>query len=64
VVGVNYFDMKRDCACNAENLILYGDGDAVVRENVGGEVCQAVLPLLNNFADEPLFSMPAIGGRG
>jgi quercetin 2,3-dioxygenase len=29
VVGVNYFDMKRDCACGAENLILYGDGDAV-----------------------------------
>jgi redox-sensitive bicupin YhaK (pirin superfamily) len=29
VVGTNYFDMKRDCACSAENLILYGDGDAV-----------------------------------
>lgn len=29
VVGVNYFDMKRDCACGPENLILYGDGDAV-----------------------------------
>jgi len=29
VVGTNYFDMKRDCACGAENLILYGDGDAV-----------------------------------
>jgi redox-sensitive bicupin YhaK (pirin superfamily) len=30
VVGVNYFDMKRDCACGPENLILYGDGDEVV----------------------------------
>ncbi|WP_246560112.1 pirin-like C-terminal cupin domain-containing protein [Geobacter grbiciae] len=29
VVGVNYFDMKRDCACGPENLILYGDGDEV-----------------------------------
>ena len=29
VVGANYFDMKRNCACGAENLILYGDGDAV-----------------------------------
>jgi redox-sensitive bicupin YhaK (pirin superfamily) len=29
VVGTNYFDMKRDCACSAENLILYGDGEAV-----------------------------------
>lgn len=29
VVGANYFDMKRDCACGAENLILFGDGDAV-----------------------------------
>jgi redox-sensitive bicupin YhaK (pirin superfamily) len=29
VVGTNYFDMKRDCACSAENLVLYGDGDAV-----------------------------------
>jgi redox-sensitive bicupin YhaK (pirin superfamily) len=30
VVGTNYFDMKQNCACGAENLILYGDGDAVV----------------------------------
>lgn len=30
VVGTNYFDMKRNCACGAENLILFGDGDAVV----------------------------------
>ncbi len=30
VVGANYFDMKRQCACSAENLILYGDGDEVV----------------------------------
>jgi redox-sensitive bicupin YhaK (pirin superfamily) len=30
VVGDNYFDMKRQCACSAENLILYGDGDGVV----------------------------------
>ncbi len=29
VVGENYFDMKRDCACSAENLVLYGDGEAV-----------------------------------
>jgi hypothetical protein len=29
VVGSSYFDMKRRCACSAENLILYGDGDAV-----------------------------------
>jgi hypothetical protein len=29
VVGTNYFDMKRDCACGPENLVLYGDGDAV-----------------------------------
>jgi redox-sensitive bicupin YhaK (pirin superfamily) len=29
VVGDNYFDMKRQCACSAENLILYGDGDGV-----------------------------------
>jgi hypothetical protein len=28
VVGTNCFDMKRDCACSAEDLILYGDGDA------------------------------------
>ena len=30
VVGANYFDMQRQCACSAENLILYGDGDEVV----------------------------------
>ena len=30
VVGANYFDMKRQCACNAEDLILYLDGDEVV----------------------------------
>jgi redox-sensitive bicupin YhaK (pirin superfamily) len=29
VVGVNYFDMNRDCACGAESLILYGNGDVV-----------------------------------
>ncbi len=29
VVGNNYFDFHRQCACSAENLILYGDGDAV-----------------------------------
>ncbi len=30
VVGSNYFDMKRSCACTAEDLILYEDGEAVV----------------------------------
>jgi redox-sensitive bicupin YhaK (pirin superfamily) len=29
-VGENYFDMKRQCACSSENLILYGDGDEVI----------------------------------
>ncbi len=29
VVGSNYFEMNRQCACSAENLILYGDGDVV-----------------------------------
>ena len=29
VVGINYFDTKRQCACSAENLILYADGDEV-----------------------------------
>jgi hypothetical protein len=29
-VGENYFDMKRNCACSAESLILYEDGDEVV----------------------------------
>jgi redox-sensitive bicupin YhaK (pirin superfamily) len=28
-VGSNYFDMNRSCACSAEHLILYGDGEAV-----------------------------------
>ncbi|HJV35375.1 pirin family protein [Geomonas sp.] len=27
--GVNYFDMKQECACGAETLILYEDGDQV-----------------------------------
>ena len=30
VVGENYFDMKQKCACSAESLILYEDGDEVV----------------------------------
>ncbi len=30
VVGENYFDMKRKCACSAESLLLYDDGDEVV----------------------------------
>jgi quercetin 2,3-dioxygenase len=30
VVGANYFDLKRQCVCSAENLVLYGDGDEVV----------------------------------
>jgi len=38
VVGTNYFDMKRDCACSAENLILYGDGDAVAVTTQGRPV--------------------------
>jgi len=29
VVGANYFDFDRKCTCAAENLLLYGDGDAV-----------------------------------
>ena len=29
VVGTNYFDLKRQCVCSAESLILYGDGDQV-----------------------------------
>jgi hypothetical protein len=28
-VGVNYFDFQRQCACGAETLVLYGDGDEV-----------------------------------
>ncbi|HTP66625.1 MAG TPA: pirin family protein [Geobacteraceae bacterium] len=30
VVGTNYFDMERKCACSAEDLVLYEDGDKVV----------------------------------
>ncbi len=30
VVGANYFDMQRQCACSAENLVLFGDGDEVI----------------------------------
>jgi redox-sensitive bicupin YhaK (pirin superfamily) len=30
VVGDNYFDMTRKCACGSESLILYADGDEVV----------------------------------
>jgi redox-sensitive bicupin YhaK (pirin superfamily) len=30
VVGANYFDIDRRCACGSEDLILYGDGDEVV----------------------------------
>ncbi len=29
VVGNNYFDFQRRCACGAEHLVLYGDGDHV-----------------------------------
>lgn len=29
VVGVNYFDFKRKCACGAKELVLYGDGEEV-----------------------------------
>jgi redox-sensitive bicupin YhaK (pirin superfamily) len=29
VVGRNYFDFKRQCACTAEDLVLYGDGEEV-----------------------------------
>ncbi|MGC2423793.1 MAG: pirin family protein [Nitrospirota bacterium] len=29
VVGANYFDFKRKCACAATDLVLYGDGDEV-----------------------------------
>jgi quercetin 2,3-dioxygenase len=38
VVGVNYFDFQRQCACGAENLIFYGDGDAVVITTQGSPV--------------------------
>jgi len=30
VVGANHFDFKPDCACPAETLVLYEDGDEVV----------------------------------
>jgi redox-sensitive bicupin YhaK (pirin superfamily) len=30
VVGANYFDFRRQCACTVEDLVLYGDGDEVV----------------------------------
>lgn len=30
VVGENYFDFQRSCACGAESLVLYGDGDEVI----------------------------------
>ena len=29
VIGDNYFDFKRQCACTVEDLVLYGDGDEV-----------------------------------
>ena len=29
VVGVNYFDLERQCECGPENLILFCDGDVV-----------------------------------
>lgn len=29
VVGTNYFDFERQCECRPENLVLFGDGDAV-----------------------------------
>jgi len=28
-VGRGYFDMERKCLCDAETLVLYGDGDEV-----------------------------------
>jgi redox-sensitive bicupin YhaK (pirin superfamily) len=30
VVGGTYFDMKRQCVCGTENLILYEDGEEVI----------------------------------
>jgi len=30
VVGDNYFEMKQRCACGAENLILYEDGEEIM----------------------------------
>lgn len=38
VVGTNYFDFQRSCACGVENLILYGDGDEVVISTQGTPV--------------------------
>ncbi len=29
-VGVNYFDMKKQCLCGPESLVLYGDGSEAV----------------------------------
>jgi hypothetical protein len=29
VIGGNYFDLDRQCVCDSESLILYGDGDHV-----------------------------------
>jgi redox-sensitive bicupin YhaK (pirin superfamily) len=29
MVGRNYFDFQRRCVCDAEDLVLYGDGDVV-----------------------------------
>jgi quercetin 2,3-dioxygenase len=29
IEGSNYFDFERECECGPENLILFGDGDAV-----------------------------------
>jgi len=30
MVGAGYFDLKAECACASETLVLYGDGDEVV----------------------------------
>jgi len=37
-VGANYLDSKRQYACSAENLILYGDGNEVVITTQDGPV--------------------------
>jgi redox-sensitive bicupin YhaK (pirin superfamily) len=37
-VGENYFDMKRQCACSPESLILYGDGNKIVITTEDGPV--------------------------
>jgi quercetin 2,3-dioxygenase len=42
VIGANYFDMKRDCLCSSENLILYEDGDEV-RITTGGKSVRFLL---------------------